>query len=367
MNIKYLISLLSLVMLCASEACAQQSWSISFHKSFEYGYETFIKDLGGETKNLNGKLWTDEVTWPKNRGVISVETSRAHGLHFGTNDYPCKTIKLSSTDFEGPITSIMIRTRSGGSANLKVSVGGTAYTCNGKTSIDLPAKKAEDYKFTGSSSGEISIECDVKEGHISIFKLEISPITSTTATIGSERNTRTFSSDKPLDFSGVSEVNAFYIDNDLVLHKVTGAVAANTGLIIQRADAQFGDNVTIEKKNVAIPVADSGEALNDNILVPIATKTKVTSGYVFGELDGKEGFYKAGSNGITIPCGYAYLNYTTAEAKQFISFKDLSATGISDIEAYKHVEGTAYNLAGQRVGKDYKGIVIINGKKYLRK
>ena len=27
----------------------------------------------------------------------------------------------------------------------------------------------------------------------------------------------------------------------------------------------------------------------------------------------------------------------------------------------------AYNLAGQRVSKDYKGIVIVNGKKYLNK
>jgi hypothetical protein len=26
-----------------------------------------------------------------------------------------------------------------------------------------------------------------------------------------------------------------------------------------------------------------------------------------------------------------------------------------------------YNLAGQRVGKDYKGIVIVNGKKVLVK
>lgn len=27
----------------------------------------------------------------------------------------------------------------------------------------------------------------------------------------------------------------------------------------------------------------------------------------------------------------------------------------------------AYNLAGMRVGDDYKGIVIVNGKKYIRK
>ena len=31
------------------------------------------------------------------------------------------------------------------------------------------------------------------------------------------------------------------------------------------------------------------------------------------------------------------------------------------------VNGEAYNLSGQRVGKDYKGIVIKNGKKYIIK
>ena len=30
-------------------------------------------------------------------------------------------------------------------------------------------------------------------------------------------------------------------------------------------------------------------------------------------------------------------------------------------------DGAVYNLAGQRVSKSYKGIVIINGKKYIQK
>ena len=30
-------------------------------------------------------------------------------------------------------------------------------------------------------------------------------------------------------------------------------------------------------------------------------------------------------------------------------------------------DGVVYNVAGQRVGKDAKGIVIINGKKYLKR
>ena len=42
------------------------------------------------------------------------------------------------------------------------------------------------------------------------------------------------------------------------------------------------------------------------------------------------------------------------------------ATGIDTIKA-DVADATIYNLAGQKVGKDYKGIVIVNGKKFMQK
>ena len=41
-------------------------------------------------------------------------------------------------------------------------------------------------------------------------------------------------------------------------------------------------------------------------------------------------------------------------------------TGISEMLNIK-VDGAIYNLAGQKVGKDYKGVVISNGKKMIQK
>ena len=46
-------------------------------------------------------------------------------------------------------------------------------------------------------------------------------------------------------------------------------------------------------------------------------------------------------------------------------FKD--ATGIQTPVATQKVNGAIYNLAGQKVGANYKGIVIVNGKKVLMK
>lgn len=63
--------------------------------------------------------------------------------------------------------------------------------------------------------------------------------------------------------------------------------------------------------------------------------------------------------------GYIVLNGAPA-AKYAINF-DGEATGIQTIEAAPAANGAMYNLAGQRVDKAYKGIVIVNGKKYLNK
>jgi hypothetical protein len=44
-----------------------------------------------------------------------------------------------------------------------------------------------------------------------------------------------------------------------------------------------------------------------------------------------------------------------------------ATTGISSIVSDKKATNVTYNLAGQRVSKGYKGIVIKNGSKYIVK
>lgn len=44
-----------------------------------------------------------------------------------------------------------------------------------------------------------------------------------------------------------------------------------------------------------------------------------------------------------------------------------TVTGISSIKTVKDADAPVYNISGQRVGKDYRGIVIRNGHKFIRK
>lgn len=53
-----------------------------------------------------------------------------------------------------------------------------------------------------------------------------------------------------------------------------------------------------------------------------------------------------------------YLSRTAADA---------ATTGISNIKAAASNNGAIYNIAGQRVANDYKGLVIKNGKKMIQK
>ena len=90
--------------------------------------------------------------------------------------------------------------------------------------------------------------------------------------------------------------------------------------------------------------------------------------YAFGTLNGKSGF-KLVTDGIKIPAKKGYLELTGATAAKptFFAFDGIG-TGISHIEADAAFQNAAiYNLAGQRVDKSYKGVVIIGGKKMLCK
>lgn len=69
----------------------------------------------------------------------------------------------------------------------------------------------------------------------------------------------------------------------------------------------------------------------------------------------------------TLPTTYLYDIATTAGEE--ITLVSQQATGISEVNASSQpqtiADGRMYNLAGQQVSKSYKGVVIIDGKKYL--
>lgn len=95
--------------------------------------------------------------------------------------------------------------------------------------------------------------------------------------------------------------------------------------------------------------------------------------YILGRSGEDFGFYwQKGTNGNSVnnAAHKAFLRVSTLSSAKFLSFTfGEETTGINGITASDAEQnGTAlYNLAGQRVAKGYKGLVIKNGKKYLVK
>lgn len=99
-------------------------------------------------------------------------------------------------------------------------------------------------------------------------------------------------------------------------------------------------------------------------------KGTATNIYTLGISDNKEntvvGFYRY--TGTKVPCFKAYLVVDGAGAKAVtFSMGDEESTSIDGITDVLAVGKTAYNLNGQRVNSDTKGIVIVNGKKLFNK
>jgi hypothetical protein len=90
--------------------------------------------------------------------------------------------------------------------------------------------------------------------------------------------------------------------------------------------------------------------------------------FVLAKKNNKVGFYKwAGSSDLS--AGKVYLlGQTTSSSRDFLGFDANTTTAIDNV-VIKPIDDNApmYNLVGQRVNKSHKGVVIVNGKKVVRK
>lgn len=135
-----------------------------------------------------------------------------------------------------------------------------------------------------------------------------------------------------------------------------------------------------------VPVLLKGDANKEYALdkvdgwSPVSTDLKASDGtsastdaatlYALSTVDGVTAFYPVKLKSA-IPAKRCYLEVkgTSAKAAFFSLGTNFGeTTGISSVEnKVEKADAPVYNLAGQLVGKDYKGLVIKNGKKFVIK
>ena len=356
------------------------------------GITTITDELNRATTGISS---TDYGTW-------SGKTENSDAVYAGQSAGGNNSIQLRSANNNSGI----ITTTSGGKAK-KVTVDWNSNTTAGRT-LDIYGKNTAytaatdlydidkrgtklgsivcgtsteltitgDYTYIGVRSNNgamylnsISIDWET-EGYI--YASYCTTIPATVPVTISDAKYATFASDYDLDFSGVDGLYAYtatVADNKITFNRVTKAKAGEGLLLYADVAENTPFNIPITSSN---PEAVSGNKLVRGTGAAVASTYDegATYNYVLSNNGGEVNFYRAA--GKTVGTNKAYLKNIpegVAGAKFFLPTGEEETDGIRSIENSElRIENSNYyNLSGQRVGKDYKGIVIVNGKKMLNK
>lgn len=262
------------------------------------------------------------------------------------------SVKWNSNTTNGRTITVYGRNVAYSSLNTSGSNLGTI-TYGTNSSLDLTSK-ATDYGYVGlGADGTLYVDCIVVEWE--------PPVTIVLPEAG--KGYKTFCYPKALDFSGVSGLTAYTatVDDGIALFTpVTGTIPARTGLLLA------GEvNTPYE-----VPcVATSNTDVSTNVMVGVTEATNVAAGiYVLMNVDDNVCFYQT-STMFTVGANTAYIPSEVSESKALnISIVDVAAGMNGECLNSQNVDNDIiYNVAGQIVGKDYKGVVVKGRKLYLQK
>ena len=243
---------------------------------------------------------------------------------------------------------------------------------DGSTTSEL-----EIYRGTGLNGADITSQNDITKGDIVILRGKLTTYNNTkelaegstllSITKSDEKATvtaagwATYVTNNAVSFP--EGVTAYTVTYDATADKITlnpvTAVPAKTAVVLKAAAGTY----TLTK-------VESADAPTSNNLTYSWSDKTIADGdniYVLAQNNGVIGFWPT-EVGSTLAAFKGYLDLgSNSSAKTFFAL-DGTATGINSINTDKaNTRDVRYNLAGQRVGKNYKGVVVVNGKKMLVK
>ena len=327
---------------------AQNSVTFDFSESSKKDSVPAVMEKDGITLKLSAKPGKDSS--PK-----YTELNKLHFLKLDSDG-------ILTLEGEATITSIVIII-SDERRRLKV------YNDNSKVSCVKASNRSSFYKqeWTGEAD-RVSFEALGSQGvYINSIKV-------------------TFNKDISLAVSSAERATLYYSDRSFIIpegivartYKIEGNVLSRSREYKKGDVLPKGTAVVLEAKEgkyIFEETSKTGETDPHNALRGSDTKTTTSGGevyYVFGKGSNGVGFYwkKANGKAFTTEAHKAYLVYTpskTTNAKSFLGFDVALEIQGPTVREKTTFDGPIYNLAGQKVDKDYKGIIIVNGKKYLNR
>ena len=340
------------------------NWTLSFSAALNPGLNNSanVFDIIG-TNSGNVATENNEVTNPLIRLKATAAASTTYKLTIGATEYDGEYTLASGTWYKFLIQATKINAKNN-TATIYVKI--TSY--DGETIV--LEKTVED--MNTAAIGSLKGLCWNSPRGSSRLNLDDVILTQDVVSVTiSPAGYASFNSDYPLDLDKISGGTAYIVKsgsvsgNAVSLTAQAGKVAANTGLILKTTGGADG--------TITIPVVATGDDISaTNKLIAVTTNDTDVSAdaYILGCEDDytNVGLYKLDAAN-TLDKGQAYLpaNFSNVKALRFVI--DDTATGVDAVPVAEAAEedGVLYNTAGQVVSKDYKGIVIKNGKKFLNK
>lgn len=307
--------------------------------------------IDGSNKTVDGVKYTQRFKF-SGTGNVANESSL------------CRVISFEVT---GPSDIYIVAAHGGKSTDASRPLVIASYTDNDFTSLAELDKITYNYgnpisstvKYTGTKTAKILIYSG--NSGINLYDIKVTPATLSDKVTITDAGFATHASKFAVDYSnrtdGLEAYAVKYADGKLTYNKIDGIVPANTAVLLKGEAKEYtltvsgGAATTVDTD---LKASDGSIKGADNIYC-LAKKTSV-------------GFYRV-ATGVTIPANKAYLEINAANSAKYYSIGiGGNTTGIQAIQQNSvKADGIMYSLSGQRVGKDYKGIVICNGKKMIKK
>ena len=170
----------------------------------------------------------------------------------------------------------------------------------------------------------------------------------------------TFGADaKVVEYSNAEDVNINFTTS-------TNGIKANVPVLIMPAPAAVNAENTYTFNSVSIVVADpKADGTNYSFVGSYKPYNLVNDDYM---LYADKWWKRETGDTYKIKAFRAYIKANTpAAAKQLNLVIDGQTTGLKLNTVNGNIEGETYNIAGQRVANSYKGLIIKNGKKIIKK
>lgn len=315
-----------------------------------YAAEKNVVEVKSGKKTIGGTVYTKRFTFNSASDLTNLATpKRAIGIKVIGN---CKiTLAVSHPSKSGDNRILKIGTLEN-------------QTLSELNSFELVPNEAKTVtaEYNGNKATELLLYCETNT--INIFDIKVSPASALASSITiTDAGFATFAASYPVDYSanGLEAYAVKYADGKLSYNKINGIVPAKTAVLLSGEAKEYtlaaagGAATTVDTD---LQVADGETKGAENIY---CLANKASNGV---------GFYLVSSD-VTIPANKAYLEIgtpATTPAKYYSIGIGGNTTGIQAIQQNGvKADGIMYSLSGQKVGANYKGIVICNGKKMIKK